>query len=247
MSRYFAEVCYRGTHYAGFQIQQNAVTIQSELERAMAVVMRRELRLTGSSRTDSGVHARQNYFHFDWEGTLAGGIEYNLNAVLPPDIAVRSLRKVAPDGHCRYDALARRYRYTVYSRKNPFLSDRGYYFPYRIDLGRMREAAALVREHSDFRSFSKRRSQVKTFICAIAESDWMQWDDCLIYEVKANRFLRGMVRGLVGTMLQVGRGKIDMDTFDRIIRNGNPAAVDFSVPGAGLCLEEVVFEAGYFG
>ncbi len=246
MNRYFAEVCYRGTHYAGFQIQQNAVTIQSELERAMAVVLRQELRLTGSSRTDSGVHARQNYFHFDWEGTLAEGVEYNLNAVLPADIAVRSLRKVKPGGHCRYDALARRYRYTVYNRKNPFLFDRAYYFPYRVELERMQEAAAQVVAHTDFRSFSKRRSQVKTFNCTILESHWQRADDCLVYEVKANRFLRGMVRGLVGTMLQAGRGKIDVGDFEEIIRGGDPAAVDFSVPGAGLCLEEVEFASGYF-
>lgn len=247
MNRYFAEVCYRGTQYAGFQIQQNAVTIQSELERAMKVVLRTELRLTGSSRTDSGVHARQNYFHFDWEGELPEGVAYNLNAVLPADIAVSALRRVQPGGHCRYDALARRYRYTVYGRKDPFLSDRAYYFPYRLDIEQMQQAAVRIMDHTDFRSFSKRRSQVKTFICTIQESRWERMDGSLIYEVKANRFLRGMVRGLVGTMLRVGRGKIDMDAFGEIIRRGDPAAVDFSVPGAGLCLEEVVFAPGYFG
>lgn len=247
MNRYFVEVCYKGTQYAGFQIQQNAVTIQAELEQAMKLVLRADLRLTGSSRTDSGVHARQNYFHFDWDGVLAEGVVYNLNAVLAPDIAVRSLRMMRPGAHCRYDALARRYRYTVYGRKDPFLSDRAYYFPYRLDLGRMERVAAQVKEHTDFRSFSKRRSQVKTFNCTILESRWEQSGDNLVYEVKANRFLRGMVRGLVGTMLRVGRGKIDVDAFEGIIRGGDSAAVDFSVPGGGLCLEEVEFAAGYFG
>lgn len=247
MSRYFIEVSYKGNDFAGFQVQRNAVTIQEEVEKALAVFFRSGISLTGSSRTDAGVHALQNFFHFDFDGHIDPGCDYNLNALLPPSIAVRSIRKVRADAHCRFDALSRQYRYTVYSRKDPFLADRAYYFPFRVDLAPMCEAAGAVREYLDFASFAKRNSQVKTFNCMILESSWSEVNGRMEYCVKANRFLRGMVRGLVGTMLQVGRKKILVNEFRNIIESGDSSRVDFAVPGYGLCLEKVEFEEGYFG
>lgn len=247
MSRYFIEVCYQGGAYAGFQVQRNAVTVQAEVERAMRVFFREEIGLTGSSRTDSGVHAIQNYFHFDFEGEINDGMLYNLNSILATDIAVRSLRKVAPGSHCRFDAIWRQYRYVVYGRKEPFLRETAYYFPYRVDPGLMMLAAEMVRGHRDFRVFAKRNMQVKTFDCMVIESVWQREGGCMIYRVRANRFLRGMVRGLVGTMLLVGRGKMALEHFAGIMEGVEPAGVDFSVPGHGLCLERVEYPRGYFG
>jgi tRNA pseudouridine38-40 synthase len=246
MSRYFLEVCYKGTGYAGFQIQQNAVTIQSEVEQALGIFFRKPVMLTGSSRTDTGVHALQNFFHFDLEAEVDAGCVYNLNALLPEQIAVNSLIKVPDRAHCRFDAIARQYRYVVYRRKDPFLTDRAYYFPYVLDPGLMQEAAEMVRGYTDFSSFAKRNSQVKTFQCSLYESGWTGLDGRMEYTVRGNRFLRGMVKGLVGTMLQVGRKKIGLEEFRSIIESGDSSRVDFSIPGYGLWLEKVEYAEGYF-
>lgn len=244
--RYFIEVSYKGNDFAGFQIQPNAVTVQSELERALRIFFRSQIDLTGSSRTDTGVHALQNYFHFDSDIVIREGVEYSLNAIVHNDIAVRRIVAVKDSAHCRFDAVARHYSYKVYDRKNPFLSDRAYFFPYRVDEMKMMEAAGLVMDHSDFTSFAKKNAQNKTFICRILGSEWVRREEYLEYRVSANRFLRGMVRGLVGTMLQVGRGKMSVEEFGKVIEGRNSAAADFAVPGHGLCLEKVVFEEGYF-
>lgn len=242
MNRYFLEISYKGTNYAGFQIQQNAVTVQAEVEKALSVFFRHKVALTGSSRTDTGVHALQNYFHFDIDMPLSEEIVYNLNALLPSDIAVSSLRAVDAHAHCRFDAVSRKYRYRIYNRKNPFLQGLAYYYPYTLDVPLMEEAAKTIMAYTDFTAFAKRNSQVKTHRCVIRESRWVREKECLSYEVKANRFLRGMVRGLTGTMLQVGRGKLGIQEFIGIIEGKDASKTDFSVPGHGLYLEEVLFE-----
>jgi tRNA pseudouridine38-40 synthase len=159
---------------------------------------------------------------------------------------VVSIRKVRPGAHCRFDAISREYSYKIYGKKDPFIRDRAYYFPYTVDIVAMREAAGVLKEYTAFGSFAKRNSQVKTFNCRIIDSVWHEMDGHKIYRVKANRFLRGMVRGLVGTMLQVGRKKISVDEFREIIEKGDSSCVDFSAPGHGLCLEKVEYAAGYF-
>lgn len=244
MNRYFIEVSYLGTGFAGFQVQDNAVTIQGKMEEALAILFREKISLTGSSRTDSGVHAKQNYFHFDVPFDIEERYIYNINALLPEGIAVRSIVKVASDAHCRFDAVWREYSYHVYGKKNPFLSDVAYYYPYTVEVDKMQEAAEAVKEYEHFEAFSKRNTQVKTFACRVMKSEWTREGEELVYRVRANRFLRGMVRGLVGTMLQVGRGKLDVEGFRTVIEGGDSAAVDFSVPGRGLCLEKVEFGEG---
>jgi tRNA pseudouridine38-40 synthase len=239
MPRYFIEVAYKGTHYSGFQVQDNAGSVQEEVEKALAVYFRSTLALTGSSRTDTGVHARQNFFHVDFEGIIEPSSIYNLNAILPADIVILSILPVAAAAHCRFDAVSREYRYYMYREKDPFLADRAYFFPYTLDLQMLGDAAALLLRHTDFTAFSKKRTQVKSFICAIEESRWTIEDGALIYRVRANRFLRGMVRGLVGTMLQVGREKISLERFEEILRQKDNRQVDFSVPGHGLFLFRV--------
>lgn len=247
MNRYFAEICYKGTRYAGSQVQANALSVQYELERAMEIYFRCPVPLTGSSRTDAGVHARQNFFHFDLENPLNPRAIYNLNAILPPDIMIRRLLPVQPDAHCRFDAIAREYEYFIYQYKDPFLDDRAYYFPYSLDLEALKTVAGVVGEYSDFTSFAKRNSQVKTFTCHIRCSEWQELPYGAVYRVKANRFLRGMVRGLVGTMLQVGRGKISVEDFRKIVEAKDCRRADFSVPGHGLFLQKVEYPENYFG
>jgi tRNA pseudouridine38-40 synthase len=213
----------------------------------LAIYFRHPVSLTGSSRTDSGVHARQNYFHFDIATTVPQKVVYNLNAMLPADIAVNRLVLVKEGAHCRFDAIAREYEYFIYKTKAPFLNDRAYFFPYTLDLPAMQQAAGTIMEYTDFTSFSKRNSQVKTHNCTILHSEWVEREDGLtVYRVKANRFLRGMVRGLVGTMLQVGRGKISLDGFRRVIEVRDCSEADFSVPGHGLFLMNVEYPQGYF-
>ncbi len=245
MTRYFLEVSYKGTRYSGFQIQENAGSIQAEVERALETFLRKKTGLTGSSRTDTGVHALQNFFHFDYEGVIEDQSIYNLNALLPGDISVRNIFPVAPDAHCRFDAISREYRYYVYGKKDPFLTDRAYYFPYPLDREQLGAAADLLRGYTDFSTFAKRNSQVKTFECSVRESRWEEEGECLVYHVMANRFLRGMVRGLVGTMLQVGRGKLSLAQFGQVIEGKNNQLADFSVPGHGLFLFRVNFPVSY--
>lgn len=243
MSRYFLEVSYKGTAYSGFQSQQNTdKTIQAEVEKAFSVLQKEEVVMTGSSRTDAGVHALQNYFHFDYEGEVHPQFLYKMNAILPGDIVIRKLMPVSADAHCRFDAVSREYRYYIYPGKDPFLQDRAFYFPYRIVIEKMHEAAGVIKGYTDFTSFSKRNTQVKTFECRILESEWEVGEGRLVYHVKANRFLRGMVRALTATMLQVGRGKLDMEGFRGVIESRDCTRANFAVPARGLFLERVEFE-----
>jgi tRNA pseudouridine38-40 synthase len=164
-----------------------------------------------------------------------------LSFCIPNAIVIKNIYKVSAVAHCRFDALSRTYQYHIYQHKNPFLKDDAYFFPYTIDFQKMQEAAAILKQYNDFTAFSKRNTQVKTFLCNIIESEWKKENDQLIYRVTANRFLRGMVRGLTGTMLQVGRGKISFNEFISIIESKDCSHADFSVPGYGLFLMKVAY------
>lgn len=235
------EVAYKGTNYNGFQIQQTGNTIQGEVEKALTVFLKETLALTGSSRTDSGVHALQNYFHFDWDKAFARDWIYNLNAILPADIVIRNVFPVADEQHCRFDAVSRSYQYRVYDFKNPFIAETAYFYPYPLDTDRLSEAAALLKEYTDFSSFSKKNTQVKTFQCQIKESFWSRQEGGLTYHVTANRFLRGMVRALVATMLKVGRGTMDLARFRTIIETASCGSAYFDAPARGLTLVTVAY------
>lgn len=246
MKRYFLELSYLGTGYAGFQVQENAKTIQSEVEQAFQVFFRREVLLTGSSRTDTGVHAYQNFFHFDWEDVLEPTVLYHLNALLPPSIALKGLYAVPPEAHCRFGALSREYAYIIYTRKDPFYFGRGFYYPYRLNRDLLSDTAEIIKRQRDFAAFSKKRGQNKTTLCELTQSQWEFSGNTMIYRVVGNRFLRGMVRGLVATQLQVARGKISLDDFQSIVNSGDQQEADFSVPGEGLFLCRVSYPS-HFG
>ena len=246
MSRYFLELSYRGTNYSGFQVQENAPTIQSEIENALQIFFKQRFNLTGSSRTDAGVHANQNYFHFDTQIEITQKDLYNLNAILPSDIVAKSISIVKGNAHCRFDAISREYEYFIYPSKDPFKADRAWFYPFALDISLLQEAAEALLLYNDFTSFSKRNTQVNNFNCSIAYSTWRQENDCLVYSVKANRFLRGMVRGLVGTMLKAGRKIITIDQFKEIIEAKNCSRADFTSPAHGLFLKAVNYTEQIF-
>jgi tRNA pseudouridine38-40 synthase len=246
MPRFFIELSYKGTRYAGFQIQKNANSIQAEVEKALTIFFKTPLVLTGSSRTDAGVHALQNFFQVD-TAILPGPLllkkaVYNLNAILPADIVVKRIYEVPGQLHCRFNAIQREYQYFIYQHKNPFLACSAYYYPYTLNFQLLQQAASVLLNFQDFSSFSKRNTQVKSFICNIAASSWAQNENGFIYTVKANRFLRGMVRGLVGTMLRVGTGKLTIAEFTELIERKNAAKTDFSAPPQGLFLVSVQYK-----
>lgn len=245
MPRYFLEVAYDGKRYAGFQKQANANTIQAEVEKVFTVYFKAEFNMTGSSRTDAGVHALQNFFHFDTLIDLYDAeplkLMYHLNAMLPPDIVIKNINVRDAGAHCRFDALSRKYQYRIYQQKNPFINEHAYYYPYELNLEKLNAASRMLFEFSDFEAFSKRSTQVRTFECTIEESYWQDDDEVITFYVRANRFLRGMVRGLVGTMVLVGRGKITPDEFVSIILSKDSSRVNFAVPAHGLALIEVKY------
>ncbi len=246
MPRYFLEISYRGTNYSGFQVQENANTIQAEVEKALAVLYRQSFQLTGSSRTDAGVHALQNYFHFDTELLLDARQLYNLNSILPPDIAANNLFPVSPNTHCRFDALSREYKYYITRKKNPFLQSICYHYPYPLNIEALQKLAAIIPEYSEFTSFSKKNSDVKTFTCNIFFSQWRIEDECYVFYITANRFLRGMIRGLIATMLKVTKGRYAEKEFRQIIESNNNNQADFTAPPHGLFLVSVKFPGDYF-
>lgn len=243
MARFFTEVAYKGTAYGGFQIQQNSNTIQAEVEKALSTYFRESFALTGSSRTDAGVHAAQNYFHFDTEISLVTEKSvYHLNAILPGDIVIKKISPVTPEAHCRFDAIARSYQYSIHNFKDPFISGQSYFYPYPVQQEILQEAAALLLQYSNFRAFSKKNVQVYTYECKLTRSEWIFLPGGgAQYHVTGNRFLRGMVRGLTGTMLQVGAGKLQLADFQMLIESMDASKTDFSVPGHGLCLMGVKF------
>lgn len=241
--RYFLEVSYKGTRYAGFQVQKNGSTIQGEIQKALATIFRTGIDLTGSSRTDAGVHAFQNYFHFDVNFEFPVNFLYNLNSILPADIVIKTITRVSDDAHCRFNAVSREYSYYIYFSKNPFLTDTAWFYPYKLNFEALQEVSSSIVNHTNFTSFSKRNAQAHTNLCTITKSIWFKDDERLIYQVKSNRFLRGMVRGLVGTMLQAGRGIISKSDFTNIIEAKDCTKANFSTPAKGLFLTAVEYPA----
>lgn len=240
--RYFLECSYLGTSYCGWQIQQNAKTVQGEIERGLSILLKTPIELTGSSRTDAGVHAQQQFAQFEYEAVFPPiqGFLYKLNKILPKDIVVSQIFSVASDYHCRFEASSRKYEYRILRKKSPFYQNMAYHFEVPLSVDAMNEAAKILFRHHDFECFSKLHTDVKTFNCTILEAHWQQpSNELLVFHIKANRFLRGMVRAIVGTLLEVGLGKISLEDFETIILQKNRQKAGRSVPAEGLFLMEV--------
>ncbi len=244
MARYFLEVAYNGTAFHGSQLQGTTPTVQLYINHALTTLLREDIISFGASRTDEGVHALCNFYHFDTDKELHQNFQYKMNAILPGAIAVKQLYSGPDTLNARFDAISRRYRYRIYHKKDPFLLHRALFYPFTINTTLLHEAAALLPKYSNFETFSKRNTQSKTFLCKLTRSEWEEHRNELHYVVEGNRFLRGMVRGLVGTQLQVARGKISMSAFKELIEGMDCTKADFSVTGNGLYLEDISYPEG---
>ena len=243
--RYFLEVSYDGTAFHGSQLQGDTPTVQGTINKALSLLLRRNVETFGASRTDEGVHALGNFYHFDVDGEPNPQLKYKLNAVLPSTISINAIYTATKENaNARFDAVSRRYRYRIYSRKNPFLHQRALYYPFAIDKDLLHQTSKALFDYTNFETFSKRNTQSFTFNCKIFQSYWEEVGDELHYVVEANRFLRGMVRGLVGTQLQVARGRSTVADFHANIKAQDCTLADFSVAGHGLYLEAVNFPDG---
>jgi tRNA pseudouridine38-40 synthase len=239
MSRYFIDLCFKGTNYHGWQKQSNASSVQSILESVLQTLTRADIKTTGAGRTDAGVHARFFTVHFDSVCTLFETKTESLNkinALLPDDIAVREVYRVLPDAHARFSALSRTYEYSISLIKDPFELETSWYFPVQLDLEQLNLSAEKLFHHTDFTSFSKLHSNTRTNICHILKASWYRDDHKLKFVIQADRFLRNMVRAIVGTMVDTGRGKLSQDDFIRIIEGKNRGMAGNSAPAAGLSL-----------
>ncbi len=246
MSRYFIELAYKGTQFKGFQLQHHVATVQGEVNAALRILLKESVETTTSSRTDAGVHALQNFLHFDTEVLLKPSFIYNINAILHPDILVKNIIAVNADAHARFDASSRKYAYHIINTKHPFLKETAWHMPFKTDIDLMNEAAQKLMQHTNFESFSKRNTDVKTFECNIHIAYFEKMNEEIIFHVASNRFLRGMVRALVATLILVGRKKVSLSAFEKIIAGRDCTKADFSAPAHGLFLEKVNYPASVF-
>ena len=241
--RYFIKLAYNGTHYHGWQSQPNASSVQETLGKAVSVILNTEISLMGAGRTDTGVHAKEMFAHFDFENPFdSQNIVHKLNSYLPKDIVVYAIIPVQDDAHARFDAKKRTYEYRINTFKDAFLQEGSWYFHQALDLDLMNEAAQLLFNHIDFQCFSKVNTDVNTFDCTIFEARWTQEKGSLIFTISANRFLRNMVRAIVGTLVNIGLHKITLDDFNEIIKSKNRDKAGFSVPAHGLYLTKIDYD-----
>jgi tRNA pseudouridine38-40 synthase len=240
--RYFIELAYNGGNYHGWQNQPNAVTVQSRLELALSTLLSDDIAIVGAGRTDTGVHARHMVAHFDTATAFKSSRSiYKLNSFLPNDIAIYDIYEVKPDTHARFDAISRTYHYQISTYKNPFLSGLAHEFYLPLDIELMNEASKLLLNYKDFQCFSKSNTDVKTYNCKIIKAEWTEKNHQLIFEITADRFLRNMVRAIVGTMINIGQGKLTIVDLHHIIKSKDRTNAGFSAPACGLYLTKVTY------
>lgn len=240
--RYFIELSYNGTNYHGWQYQPNASSVQQTLNKALSTILKTGIDIVGAGRTDTGVHAQQMFAHFDFEGNLdVAKTIHRLNSFLPKDIAIFNLHLVHDDAHARFDATRRTYEYHIHWQKDVFENETSWYNPNDLDVEKMNAACKILFGHTDFECFSKVNTDVNTFNCKIFEANWQQKNDKLVFTVSADRFLRNMVRAIVGTMVNIGTGKIAVEDLNSIIQSKDRGQAGFSVPAHGLFLTKVEY------
>ncbi len=246
--RYFIYLSYKGTTYHGWQIQPNGISVQEVLTKALSTVLRNETEITGAGRTDTGVHARLMVAHFDVETELPEEFDMvnKLNSLLPRDIAIHKIVEVQPDAHARFDAVSRRYEYHVVTEKNVFQTELAARISDKLDFEAMNSAASVLCEYRDFTSFSKLHTDVKTNNCVITRAEWSKQGDEWIFTIEADRFLRNMVRAVVGTLFEVGRHRMSVDKFRAVIEAKNRCKAGVSVPAHGLYLIDIQYPENLF-
>ena len=248
VSRYFIYLGYNGKNYRGWQVQPNGMTVQQAIEEALATLLRQPVPIVGAGRTDAGVHARLMVAHFDWAEPIAdlGFLAEKLNRILPKDIAIYRIVPVVAEAHARFDATSRTYKYYVTSRKDPFNHELVYRYPGRLDFEAMNRACAVLGDYIDFTSFSKLHTDVKTNNCRIQYAGWAREGDSWVFTIRADRFLRNMVRAIVGTLLEVGRGKLTIEGFRKVIEAKDRCRAGVSVPGNALFLVDITYPDALF-
>ncbi len=239
--KYFFEIAYKGTNYHGWQSQKNALGIQEVINNALSTILGSAIVCTGSSRTDTGVHALKQFFHIEVETKLDDNFRYRLNSFLPNDITIMNIFNVVDSAHCRFDAVSRSYQYKISKVKDPFMFDTAIFVSPILNLQKMQKAASLLIGEHDFTSFSKVKTDVKNFRCNVEEATWSENNNLLLFDIKANHFLRGMVRTIVGTMLEIGHGKIAFEDFNRIIKSKDRKKAGAAAPAKGLALMSVEY------
>lgn len=240
--RYFIEFSYNGKAYHGWQNQPNAISVQQVLEEALSKILRSKISVMGAGRTDAGVHASQMFAHFDIEtGFDIENTVFKLNCFLPEDIAVQKIFGTKANSHARFNALSRTYEYRISPQKNVFAIDFAYHAYFPLDIHKMNAASEILLEYNDFQCFSKSNTDVKTYHCTIKSAQWEQKDDLLIFTITADRFLRNMVRAIVGTMIEIGMGKMEVEQLHDIIKSKNRSEAGYSVPAQGLFLTKIVY------
>ena len=241
--RYFIEISYHGKNYFGWQMQPDVISVQEKITKGISTILRQEITIVGAGRTDAGVHASQMFAHFDVDTALSENFTYKLNAILPDDIVIHKTILVADDAHARFDATSRSYEYKIFLGRNPFILDTSWQlYQKNIDVALMNEVASILLEYEDFECFSKVKTDVHTFNCTITEAKWIQNGSELTFHISANRFLRNMVRAIVGTLLDVGFGKISASDFRAIIESKNRSKAGVSVPARALFLTKVAYD-----
>ena len=243
MPRYFIHIAYNGSRYHGWQIQPHSESVQETMEKCLSLKLGRTVSVTGCGRTDTGVHARNYYAHFDIEQVIDDTETFvnQLNAFLPEDIVVYKTWQVKPEAHARFDAVSRAYHYYITRSKNPFHTQDAFYLYGDLDIDKMQQAANVLFDYEDFTSFSKVHTQVKTNNCKIMEARWFEQDGLLVFRIKADRFLRNMVRAIVGTLLEVGKGRMTLEEFRAVIERKDRCEAGTSVPAHALFLEDVEY------
>ncbi len=246
--RYFIEMAYNGTRYHGWQIQPNAHSIQRDLEHALSTILRDKIAVTGAGRTDTGVHSSYYVAHFDSAKTELDqdSFCYKLNSFLGKDLVIFNISKVDKEAHARFGAISRTYHYFINQQKDPFVQETSWYNRHLMDVDAMNEACKILFEYIDFTSFSKLHTDVKTNNCKIYQAEWTQEKHRLQFTISADRFLRNMVRAIVGTLVEIGQGKITMDDFRRIIEEKDRGSAGVSVPAQGLFLVDIRYPDDVF-
>lgn len=239
--RYFIELSYNGKAYHGWQIQPNAITVQEVLEHALSKLLQFDVSVIGAGRTDSGVHATQMFAHFDFDNLIEDNLVFKLNSFLPDDIAIHNILQVGDHAHARFDALSRTYNYKISQQKNVFNFEFAYALYNQLDVKAMNEACVILLKYNDFQCFSKVHTDVKTYYCNVMHAQWEKIDDQLIFTIKADRFLRNMVRAIVGTMINIGLGKMATEDLHNIIKSKDRSEAGFSVPAHGLYLTKIEY------